>query len=556
MTMTNASGAGGFRPRTREVIESFLQSVVVLDDLAEMSPALGTPPSETLADPLTAPDYPQTTAPPDSIAVGDPRGAPLDAESVINGFADLGSVCAVLSATPGHESRERTVRAAKRADIVVLDWKIGESVGGEALSVMREILRDDYHGRRLRLMAIYTGEPDLNGIHGRVRAAADEFYEDDELMDDPASLRISKGPLHIVVLAKAGVLPSSDRARVSAVSESELAVRLTEEFALMAGGLLRNVAISGIAAVRDNAHRILAKFGRRLDPGYLGHRLLLPHPPDAEDHVEAALGSEITSVIEEQRPGYRANIEAIESWLTRQSSDGLDLLEPFPFQGQPDPVGRWPELLLKGIGPGVELPEGGRRQLEERATEVFTANPAEALQSSRQFAALLSLKTRYHGRPPRLSIGTVLRTEGAEEPRYFLCLQPKCDSVRLNAATGFPLIPLTPLALTGGSNGALTRLVAEVEHDQWEFFEIGAKPSELIRGVFEPGDNPPGEVLASEGQPGRFYFDDANGDQRYWWVADLKDEHALRVAAEVANALSRPGPNDSEWLRRARGSPR
>ena len=154
-------------------------------------------------------------------------------------------------------------------------------MGTKALRVMREILEDDPYGGRLRLMAIYTGEPDLSEIHQRVREVADEFYEDHELMDDPASFRMSKGPLHIVILAKVGVLTRAPTELGQEVSESALAGRLTDEFALMAGGLLRNVSMSGIAAVRDNAHRILAKFERGLDPGYLAHRLLLPHPPDA-----------------------------------------------------------------------------------------------------------------------------------------------------------------------------------------------------------------------------------------------------------------------------------
>ena len=548
--MASASGVAPFQTQTREAVESFLQSVVVLDDLAEMSPAGGTPTTEVVSEPLTSPDYPQSASPVDSVANRDPQGVPLHAESVISGFADIGSVCAVLSAAPGREFRERTVSAAKRADIVVLDWKIQDSVGNEALQVMREILQDDRYGGRLRLMAIYTGEPNLSEIHQRVREAADEFYEDHELMDDPASFRMSKGPLHIVVLAKVGVLTRAPSELGREVSESGLAGRLTEEFALMAGGLLRNVAMSGIAAVRDNAHRILAKFERRLDPGYLGHRLLLPHPPDAEGHAEEALGAEIMSVIEDARPGSRANIEAIESWLALRQSEGLDLLEPFPFQGEPDPVDRWRELLVQGIAAAADLPVGGKSKLRDRGTEAFTEKQAEANRSNQQFAALLSLKTRYPGRPLRLTIGTVLRIEGADDPQYLLCLQPKCDSTRLGDTTGFPLIPLDA---AHADKRRMLPLMVDKGRGEWEHFGIRATPSDLIVRRFGPGPNPPGEVFASEGPDGEFYFDDVDG-VRYRWLAEMKDEHALRVAAKVANALSRPGPNDSEWLKQARRS--
>ena len=131
--MASANGVAAFQTRTREAVESFLQSVVVLDDLAEMSPADATPTTESVSDPLTPPRLcPIGRTPVDRVPDRDPQGVPLHVESVISGFADIGSVCAVLSAAPGREFRERTVSAANRADIVVLDWKIQDSVGDES----------------------------------------------------------------------------------------------------------------------------------------------------------------------------------------------------------------------------------------------------------------------------------------------------------------------------------------------------------------------------------------------------------------------------------------
>ena len=41
-----------------------------------------------------------------------------------------------------------------------------------------------------------------------------------------------------------------------------------------------------------------------------------------------------------------------------------------------------------------------------------------------------------------------------------------------------------------------------------------------------------------------------DGNVEYRWVAAMKDEHALRIVNELSSNLARPGPNDSEWLRR------
>ena len=545
----------GFRSRTRDVVESFLRTVVLLDDLAVMSTSTGKPAEAAASAPLSVPDYPQSPTPKDEIPSRYPQGVRLDADAVIGGFADIGSVCAVLNPAPGDEFRERTVKTARRADIVILDWKIHESVGDAALDVMRGILREDR--QRLRLIAFYTGEPNLHEIFDRVKDVATAFYEDDELLVSDG-FRISKGPLRIVVLAKQGTLSDlQPELRNQEVAESQLADRLVNDFALMTGGLIRNCAIEGITAIRDNAHRILAKFEDSLDPAYLGHRLLLPHPPDAEDHLVEALGSELISVLEESRPGACADVDAIESWLEQREHEGLGISERFPFPETKKLADGWRDLLSRGIDDAnAILPkEMGKTKLRKQATEPFAKDTEAALRSNRRFAALLRLKTRYLGRPPRLSIGSLLRTPEDDEYRYFLCLQPKCDSVRLSASSGFPLIPLIPLEDVEVKNqGTSLRLVLETNKDQWHDFGIKPKPSELSIRFFKPSSDPPGEVVATKIQDGSFFFEDDEG-KKYRWIAEMKDEHAMGIAVEVASALARPGPNDAEWLRKAAGTP-
>ena len=553
--MTNDDAPTEFRSRTRDIVESFLRTVVVLDDLAVMSMSISEPTGAATSASLRIPDFPQSPAPSEDTVRHDPQGVSLDADAVINGFADIGSVCAVLNPVPGDNFHERTVKTARRADIVILDWKIHESVGDVALNVMRAILREDR--QRLRLMAFYTGEPDIHGIFNRIKEVVTEFYEDDELLESDG-FRISKGPLHIVVLAKQGTLNDlQPELRNQEVAEGQLADRLANDFALMTGGLIRNCAIEGITAIRDNAHRILAKFEVSLDPAYLGHRLMLPHPPDAEDHLVEALGSELVSVLEENRPGACADLEAIESWLKQQEHEGLGVSDKFPFSGTQKAVDRWRDLLSRGIDDAnAILPiDVGKRDMRKQATEPFAKDTEAALRSNRRFAALLRLKTRYPGRPPRLSIGSLLSTCEDDEDRYFLCLQPKCDSVRLSESSGFPLIPLVPLEdVEVGNQGTSLRLVLETSKDQWKDFGIKPKPSELSIRFFKPGTDPPGEVVATVMQDGSFLFEDEEG-KKYRWMAEMKDEHALGIAGEVASALTRPGPNDAEWLRRAAGTP-
>ena len=542
MTDTNGSSPSG--PHPRDIAKSFLQNVVVLDDLAFMSPPKAAP-----AGPLAEPDFREPSATSDDATGSPQRGAGLDATAVINAFADIGVVCAVLRPVSGDEFTARTVMAAVRADIVVLDWKIHDSYGDAVLGVMRDILQTDASSHRLRLIAVYTGEPGVNDISNRTETVINEFYPDEVLKTD-GPFRISKGPVRVVILAKQGT--TSDNSLgfgEQEVAEPDLANRLVCEFVSMTSGLLRNVALAGIATIRNNAHKILRHFDETLDPAYLGHRLLLPHPPDAEDHLVAALGSELLAVLEEDRPGRHANISAIKRWLAWRHDNGLNLHKPVSPPSHLNAVDCWLACLKSGLAaPTSQLPKEDKSTLKKKGTEQFATDRSAAKRSNRRFASLLSLKTRYPGQRPRLTIGTILYRKDTAPHQYYLCLQPKCDTIRLADESGFPLMPLNPVQ--GHNKKGKFPLVVEIGPDEWVDLNIRPKPSELIVPSFKPGINPPGEICATE-EAGDFYFT-ATDSTRYWWIAEMKDEHAFRVAGEVASTLARPGPNDAEWLRRAR----
>lgn len=525
----------------RQVVESFLHSVVVLDDVLEMSAVGEKRLAAVSVSEITSPSYPERLSATDDTDMSPDRGAPLNVDVVVNAFADMGLVCSVLNPAPFDDAREslgnpfprRITKAAVRADIVVLDWKIRDSSGEITLDILRQILSDDCSSRRLRLIAIYTGEPNLCEIAESVKKTIQEFYMENELESEHLS-RLSKGPIRIVTLAKEGTISShSPSSGFSEVTEVQLANTLVEEFVSMTSGLLPNVALAGIGTIRNKAHSILERFTQELDPAYLGHRLLLPYPPDAEGHLVEALASEILSVLQEGRPGAQASIEAIGKRLrdTRQM--------------------KWRDILQYGLDdPSVVLPHKkdthncyGKKEIIKCGTGFFT-DEREIL--DRRFAALLNLKSRYSQRMPRLTLGTILYEIGNDSRHYFLCLQPKCDSIRLTCASGFPMLPLRQV-----QPGKSCDIIVEREKDQWEDFKITTKPSKLFIPRFAPGRNPPGEVLA-KGESGGFYFEDVGG-VKYWWAAEMKDEHAFRFAGQVASVLARPGPNDAEWLRRRSG---
>ena len=552
--MSDATGAADYDPYA--VVRSFLHSVVVLDDRPSMSGAGDGGPSTSSAWALTLPDYNPPTATTGETVPSARSGAGLDASAVINGFADVGLVCAVLDPTPPCESPDspddtppiRVTKAAVRADIVVIDWKIRNSSGGTALQIVKNILDIDRVARRFRLIAIYTGERKLQKISTKVQELLDSFYPEERLNSNHLD-RISKGPVHVVILAKEGTIGDHGGSTgFSEVKEGELAAMLIDIFMSMTSGILPNMALAGVAAIRNRAHNVLAKFDRELDPAYLGHRILLPYPPDAEYHLVEALASELLSILEDHRPSQREISREIRVYLEQAGK-----LE-------------WLDVLLRGLASqDTPLPQKkgshnqfSKRDVIESTAGLFIDDSTVARTANRRFAALLGTKTRYPGyRSRRLSLGTIVYQINGDE-QYFLCLQPKCDSIRLVGETGFPMIPLYDLeahderearkAMEQIRRGQAIRLVLETDTDNWKDLYILPKPSELVVPRFKPGTNPPGEVPAIE-RAGVFYFKDANS-LSYQWIAEIKDEHAFRVAGGVASALARPGPNDAEWLRR------
>ena len=558
--MTENSNAGGFGVRSRRVVEDFLQSVVVLDDRAWM----GKPYEEPIGA-IREVDYDK---PPASGSDGDeevrnkkaPSGVPLNAKAVIDGFAEIGLVCGVLNPTPQEDTSlddvaddipQYVVKAARRADIVVLDWRIGNYYGDVTIAAMRRILDDDAQEQRLRLIAIYTGERDLYEVSKRVRDTLDEICIEAELIADNP-FRLSKGPICTVILAKEGTTDASvAEIHRQEVSETQLPDRLLTEFSGMTRGLLRNVALAGLSSLRNQVHRLLSKFDDRLDPAYLGHRLMLPNPPDAQDHVVDALGAEILSVLEDAQPGQEAAIGSIREWLSCELNQGLDVEQPLgAFWVRDNALEGLIELLELGRD-GVEdcLRPSNKtwENVSEKATEIFARESIDPNGADHHFAALLGQRTRYQKTEPMLTLGTIIRkrNENGSDGRYFLCLQPKCDSIRLKSVTAFPLLPLVTRSITEG----FSLVVKEAETGAWVRLDYSPKPNRLRMTPFKPGDYPPGVVKACCEGGGR-YFRDESGNE-YRWVADIKDEHALAVAAKVSNSLSRPGPNYAEWHRRA-----
>jgi hypothetical protein len=181
------------------------------------------------------------------------------------------------------------------------------------------------------------------------------------------------------------------------------------------------------------------------------------------------------------------------------------------------------------------------RQVCEQLTRILTIENERDKVKDSELALLMSVRSRYGSPPPRLSLGTIICETKGETSQYLLCVQPRCDSVRLIGKRAFPFLPLkeTP-------DGACQLLI----DDRGKLVRLRLKdsPCEARMIRFAPTTSKEREVLARLVGTDRV-FKVSGTKTRYRWVADLKPDHAQRIANNYAHKISRVGLTESEWMR-------
>ena len=462
-------------------VAKFLQTVVVVDDKARLeSPStndentrrLGIDEAEEQGPVGVSAGLVSPEADTES-TLADPED--LDAKSLVDGFAREGIACAVLRPISEDDVVSQATKLAELADIVVLDWILDKDNGAKATSLILKVIGEGNGLDRMRLIVVYTGESDLRAVANNAAKAMSERYG--EAPDRPSDFVAVKGPVRLVVFGKEHTRVPSEDTNLSEriLASSELPTRLIDEFAEMTTGLLANVAIAGLSEVRAQTHKLLTMFSRALDPAYLGHRVLLPNPSEAEDQVLGMFVAEVLSILENGGVAKQAGIESIRAWVNEMTSKNALRLTHVSVSSQ--------DALLKLLENGIDNTEGvvlgGWKW--EKVTHAFTSDDGRAKEANRQFARMMHVKTRYGGRPPTLTLGTILFSEldQCQCGTYWICLQPKCDTVRIKKPTAFPMVPMTLVTNQRHDFEIVVR-----HRDSWVLLRVPRKPAEISMFTF------------------------------------------------------------------------
>jgi len=546
-------GASVFDRLSRRVATEFLNTVVVVDDQALLAPSTTSEHPRPLKTPArqgrgSSSSEEQATPTTD-------QAHRLDAKTLIDSFAQIGMVCAVLRPDEPEIGTLKNVLSPITAgsDVVVLDWVLHEFKQGEkTIEIIKKLLNASGTERgRARLIIVYTGENDLDQIAVSIRRALK--------MPDPAggedSVTIERGAARICIYAKEqSRLPQAQRKR--RVEIAKLPAVVVDEFANMTRGLVSNVAISSLAALRANTYQLLRRFHRQLDPPYVTHSALLV-PEVAADHLVPLIVSEIQAVLEDKRVSELANSKRTVHWLNHQIRSGLEFALPQHTSERDFRQGLM-YLLEHGVtGESLDIlfrdhskfslgvlksKKKAADIVRDQLTDLLTLERDRATVKDHELAVLMSVRSRYALPPPRLTLGSiVLETRSGQKAQYLLCIQPRCDSVRLEEERAFPFLPMKPV----GDDRPCDFILSE--DGKMIRLRLNDKPSEVRMVRFAPSREK--QVVARRSRKG-CYFKALGTASKYRWVADLKTEHAQRVANAHAYQLSRVGLTESEWLRR------
>jgi len=246
------------------------------------------------------------------------------------------------------------------------------------------------------------------------------------------------------------------------------------------------------------------------------------------------------------------NDEAIESWI--QSVLPLTELPVVAEQSRESPI---KEQLLSMLKQGVkscglhdqeETVLGGiiakiinddDKDSLDRLTAILCGDNERGKLCDRKLAYLMMVRSRYNDPPPRLSLGTIVAEDVHGNTRYRCCILPRCDSAHLKHKRMFQFLKMTKRNAQDSFGYVI------FDKDEFQLLNMSLRPYESEMIEFEPSQN---EMVVAIKHEGEWLFQ--SGERKLRWVADLKPDHAQRVANDYAAQISRVGLTESEWQRR------
>ena len=550
-----------FFEESRSIAEAFIQTVVAVDD----NICFGTSSNSLISSDL------QVNVPDEDSGLGINSGgiddlnltAPelssdLNYQELSACFADKSILCSALKVYEGENGEQKTIEAtfniAKKADITILDWQMesdSSDFGKIAKSSVTKLLEYDVERNgRLRLILIYTSET-ISTVLAQLCSALNNFgssiKNDREVVFSGINLQLCK----IVVINKQENIES-------------LVDKSIDEFALMTCGLLSNATLAAITEIRDKTHHHLYQFNRKLDAAYVSHVLgLISSPAMRENAHEVAFDYAIDLLAEELKSDLQVSTRV-------KKSLSKDILQIWPdFIQEKDPqtefkfkIGDLPEVpvtldRMKRILSVTEKVEFEKILEEEPqfpvAAELRSISKTfsdkhiqfmfgqDSLNEHLQLSAIQCTRRSIDTLGtyiPTLKQGVILKRRS--NGKYYVCIQPLCDSVRLTCGTNFTFLRISKVQNTKPMTHVIHSLMSS-----YLSFDIQATSKNIFMAQFEPDLDE--KIVKAERLNQNFIF--KSGEEVFEWQGEFKQPIFQSLVNDVSASLARIGFDSFEWLR-------
>lgn len=523
-----------FTAYSKEVVNDFIQNIVFVDDRA-------------YSEENVAQDF--------------------NTSKVLSIFANEGKICSVYTPSIIGDS-DQFSKVMNKADAIVIDWDMrtpssktisleqsvenhkveddeedapAEDPRGEFACDLIRSIANNTDG--IKVVLIYTGDIRLRDICEIIKSCIPTAKYEEE------TLSIFNERIIVSVRAKyndSDVQFSHDTALKKFIIKYEnLPQCIVEQYIRFTDGLIPNFALKALSAIRKHTPKILSVFSKDLDMGYLVHKASMEFPEDGKNmlvHIFGEAISDLLNVISFDTSNW--SDAWIESFLSEKNIEiaGVSItrshrLVKYLLESNSDPLDlNTSRMMRKLMAADTNLTEKDIKKLKNNRADLsslFEMDGVDVGDSNRRFAILTHHKNIFHplSMPPVLSLGTIVKDI---EGKYFVCIQQRCDSVRLKGERRFLFLPLEEK----GKNPIL------VSPD----LKLGpAKASYAIKTIkFAPLEGQ--TIIIAVKENNRFLFKSVY-NEIFEWATDLKDLHAQRIANTYTSELSRVGLDESEWLR-------
>ena len=552
--MTQKMQEESFTDYSRQIALKFIQTVVAVDD----NIYFGVRPEDVADhDEIIEPDEGE-------LAIGsteEPNSSSGDIEALKHklyyqelslAFAKEGIVCGGFIPEVGADhSQEKIVNTSRNADITILDWQM--KAGGEdgllARQAILEIAKNDIKdGGRLRLICIYTAET-VGGVKDSLVESLNEYSpkeKDSTIVFSNANLTHWK----IEIVSK------------NDVTEYELPGKLIGSFTDLTRGLLSNAALAAISEVRDKTHHILHKLNPSLDSAYLSHvfgLLSLEKVREqchevAFDYAEELISEELKSILQISKDLKRTlSSDVLIKWPKYINSENENNYFKLQYSNTKS-MDFGNERLLKLFSVKTDKEYTDLMGLFDiSSVKKFANNPVvftvrNTMESPLHDLCAIECQRRDGnflppGFFPALKLGTIIKLRGEE--KYYLCLQPLCDSTRITETKSFLLLSIeenkTDFTHVVKYKGAHVYLKIKTSAELVSTIKFHHDPmTRAITARLEEGGS---NLLYTA--TGEFHEEEVTFD----WVAEFKIGIATSIVNELSAKISRIGLDTFEWLR-------